>query len=90
MKKLIKSYTPSGKIKIVDKNGFSICNMTSNVAKENEDNADYIIALNQQRNELLEALSATKLLNLHLYNDGTIGKMVYEKIQETIKNCTNA
>jgi acetolactate synthase regulatory subunit len=55
--KLTKLYTPTGKVKIVDENGFSICNMTSNVAKDNESNADYIIALNQQRNELLKALT---------------------------------
>jgi acetolactate synthase regulatory subunit len=55
--KLTKSYTPTGKVKIVDENGFSICNMTSNVQKENEANADYIIALNQQRNQLLKALT---------------------------------
>ena len=84
--KLTKLYTPTGKVKIVDENGFSICNMTSNVAKDNESNADYIIALNQQRNELLEALKSTKLLNLHLYNDGTIGKQVFETIEQAIKN----
>ena len=55
--KLTKLYTPTGKVKIVDENGFSICNMTSNVAKDKESNADYIIALNQQRNELLKALT---------------------------------
>ena len=86
--KLTKLYTPTGKVKIVDENGFSVCNMTSNVQKENEANADYIIALNQQRNELLLALKSLRFAILNC-NDTQI--LAYsQQAKEIINNIENA
>jgi mannitol/fructose-specific phosphotransferase system IIA component len=86
--KLIKTYTFAGKVKIVDENGFSICNMTSNVSKDNEANADYIIALNQQRNELLEALKVLRSSVLCGNDIQTLANC--QQAKEIINNIENA
>jgi hypothetical protein len=41
---------------------------------------------NTNAKELLEALESTKVLNLHLYEEGTIGHRVYNKITNALKN----
>lgn len=51
MKTLKITKTPKGKIKITDANNFSVCLMSSNVQKENEDMAKLFAA----SPELLEA-----------------------------------
>lgn len=40
----------------------------------------------KQNKELLEALKSTKQLNLHLNKSGTIGYMVYSKVEQAINN----
>jgi hypothetical protein len=95
--KLKKSYTPSGKVKIVNENGFSICNMTSNVAKENEENANYFIALSEhysellkQRNELLNVLEmcAQDFCNGNIQNNPSSETRI--KVFDVLNNFTNA
>jgi hypothetical protein len=92
--KLKKSYTPSGKVKIVNEKGFSICNMTSNVAKENEENANYFIALSKHNSELLkqrnELLNALKQIQKQFNKDGNLTGYFYEICEQAIKNATNA
>ena len=56
MKTLKITKTPKGKIKITDANDFSVCLMSSNVQKENEDMAKLFAAAP----ELLEALNKIK------------------------------
>lgn len=46
--------TPTGKLKIVDRNGFSIANLTSNVKKENESNAELIVRAVNYHDRLVE------------------------------------
>jgi hypothetical protein len=38
--------------------------------------------------DILEALEATKMLNLHLYEEGTIGHKVYTQITDAINKAT--
>lgn len=39
-------------------------------------------------NDMLEALESTKMLNLHLYEEGTIGHKVYKQITDAINKAT--
>lgn len=45
-------------------------------------------ALEQSNKDMLEALEATKMLNLHLYEEGTIGNRVYNQITNAINKAT--
>lgn len=38
--------------------------------------------------ELLEALMSTRMLNLHLYEEGTVGHRVYTEINNAINKAT--
>lgn len=53
--------TPTGKLKIVDRNGFSIANLTSNVKTENEDNADKIVTCVNYHDRLVDKLNTVKV-----------------------------
>lgn len=49
--------TAAGKVKIADKNGFSIANLTGNVLAENEANAALIVTAVNNHEKLVECLS---------------------------------
>ena len=76
----------------VDGNGIFPKGLSSNIAivqsrvtnEESEANAKLIAAAP----ELLEALMSTRMLNLHLYEEGTIGHRVYTEINNAINKAT--
>lgn len=68
-------------LKIRDKQGILIAS-TSNL--NGEANAKLIAAAP----DMLEALKSAKILNLHLYEEGTIGNRVYKEIENAIKKAT--
>jgi len=61
------------------------------LTKENENNEKTLTTwmkmeqkLQNENKELKEALKSTRMLNLHLYDKGTVGNKVYEKIKQLL------
>lgn len=50
-------------------------------------NCTYRANINPEKiQELIEALKSVKMLNLHLYEKGTVGNRVYEEVQQALNN----
>ena len=68
----------------------SLCARYSNSFSEaiKDEEAEANAKLIASAPELLEALKATKQLNLHLYEDGTVGNRIYKQITNAINKAT--
>jgi hypothetical protein len=62
-----------------------IANVVSD-KKEWLNNADRLALCWNNHDKLVEALEATKALNLHHCDEGTVGKRVYDLIEKTLKD----
>lgn len=71
-----------------DRLDISVFNPTKEERIESEENAARIVKCVNANDELLEALKSTKQLNLHLYEEGTVGNRVYNIINQAIEKAT--